>query len=32
MARDLFETLAAAALIAEADESVRMEWQAPASA
>jgi epoxyqueuosine reductase len=32
MAREQFETLAAAALIAEADESVRVEWQAPASA
>jgi epoxyqueuosine reductase len=32
MAREQFETLAAAAMDAEADESVRMEWQAPASA
>jgi epoxyqueuosine reductase len=32
MAREQFETLAAAAMDAEADESVRREWQAPASA
>jgi epoxyqueuosine reductase len=32
MAREQFETLAAAAMNAEADESVRVEWQAPASA